>query len=332
MDFSHTLQINSQGEVVQFGNEFQRILQCLPKESAWRTFLYKYQGIWYYPKSLEALLFTQEHFQAKATDVVVVTTPKAGTTWLKALVFAITKRNRYVVSDPNHPILTTNSHELVPFFEFMYRHNNIPDLPNQPCSRLFSTHSGFNLLPDSVKNTSCRIIYLCRNPKDNFVSLWHFMNKAVAECDTEPLIPLEEAFELYCKGIHGFGPIWNHALEYWKLSLQRPDQVLFLKYEDMMGDTTSQIKRIAEFSGCPFSLKEESEGVIDQVIKMCSFENLSNLEVNKNGKRVVPFIENKNYFRKGEVGDWINYLSPSMVEQLDQVVEKKLHGSGLTLS
>ena len=55
------------------------------------------------------------------------------------------------------------------------------------------------------------------------------------------------------------------------------------------------------------------------------------MDVNKHGKAsVVPGLEYKVFFRKGEVGDWVNHLSPSMVERVKRVMEEKLHGSGLT--
>ncbi len=56
---------------------------------------------------------------------------------------------------------------------------------------------------------------------------------------------LDEAFEMYCKGIIGFGPFWEHMLGYWKESIEKPHKVLFLKYEDMKEDITSQLKILA---------------------------------------------------------------------------------------
>lgn len=36
-------------------------------------------------------------------------------------------------------------------------------------------------------------------------------------------------------------------------SLRRPEKVLSLKYEDMMKDPIGNLKKLAEFSECPFS-------------------------------------------------------------------------------
>ncbi|CAB4268358.1 unnamed protein product [Prunus armeniaca] len=55
---------------------------------------------------------------------------------------------------------------------------------------------------------------------------------------------------------------------------------------------------------------------------------MKKLEVNKIGSSIENF-ENKNLFRKAEVGDWVNYLSPKMVERLSKVIEERLGGSGL---
>lgn len=119
-------------------------------------------------------------------------------------------------------------------------------------------------------------------------------------------------------------------MEFWKLSLDRPEEVLFLTYEDLKGDIISEVKKIAKYIGCPFTFEEENSGVIQEIIRLCSFEHMSNLNVNKTGERVFPWLENSNFFRKGEVGEWKTVLTPSMAEHLDRVFKQKFDGSGLT--
>ena len=69
-------------------------------------------------------------------------------------------------------------------------------------------------------------------------------------------------------------------LGYWSTSLQSPDKVLFLKYEDLKNDTVFYVKKMAEFMGFPFSLEEEGKGTVQKMVDLCSFKNLSKLGVN----------------------------------------------------
>ncbi|OVA05711.1 Sulfotransferase domain [Macleaya cordata] len=276
------------------------------------------------------------NFQAWDTDLILATLPRSGTLWLKSLSFATINRTRYPTSSKEHPLLTTSPHDLVPFLEFkhLYGSNSFPDFTKFQSPRVLAVHVPYHSLAESIKNTpNCKIVYLCRNPKDNFISIWQFQNRLKAAKnvnDPEPL-PIEEALDLFCHGVSLYGPFWDHLLGYWKESLEKPEKVLFLKYEDMMKDPKPHLKRLAEFSGYPFSLEEENEGVLDEILGLSSFDLLKNLDVNKDG--ITGFnVQNKIFFRKGEVGDWKNHLTPLMAERVDRLIEEKLHGSGLVFS
>ncbi|KAJ4850876.1 hypothetical protein Tsubulata_007116 [Turnera subulata] len=311
-------------EIHQKNDEEDELLSSLPKVWAWGfTYMYNYKGFWYRPQVTQSMVSCQKHFEAQNTDTIIATFPKSGTTWLKALSFAILTRAQYPSSQS--PLLSFNPHHLVPFLEFeLYLNKPVPDLSALPSPRIFGTHMAYSLLPESIQNSTCRVVYICRNPLDAFVSLWHFINKGVGET-----LPLEECFDDFCQGIAGCGPFFDHVLGYWKQSLERPYKVLFLTYEDLKEDTTgTHLKRLAEFLGCPFSLEEERDGVIEEISKLCSFNMLKDMEHNKTGNSILDF-ENKTLFRRGEVGDWINLLTPEMVERLTNIMEQKLAGSGI---
>ena len=89
----------------------------------------------------------------------------------------------------------------------------------------------------------------------------------------------------------------DHVLGYWEASLERPDKVMFFKYEDMKADIVSQTKRLAEFIGFPFSGEEEEGGVIEEICRFCSFENLKSLEANQSGRRKSG-VENSIFFQE----------------------------------
>ncbi|KAI9072649.1 hypothetical protein K1719_045386 [Acacia pycnantha] len=294
-------------EYEKLPRECQEMLLSLPKKKGWGyPYIYLYQGIWYTPTRIQAICSFQKHFQAKDSDIVIATLPKSGTTWLKALTFAILNRKHFPPSQNNHPLLFSNAHDLVPFFEYThYANNQIPDLSNMPEPRLFSTHVPFHSLPDSITKSTCKIVYICRNPFDNLVSFWFHVNKLVQPSLSK--LSLEEAFERYSNGINEFGPFWTHMLGYWRESKETPNKILFMKYEDLKGDMKFSLKRVAEFLGCPFNLEEESNGVIEKIIELCSFEKMKEQEVNKTGKFAQKY-ENKHLFRKAKVGDWINHF------------------------
>ena len=194
--------------------------------------------------------------------------------------------------------------------------------------QLFHTHFPFTSLPQPVIDSQCRIVYICRNPKDVFVSFFFFSQAK------SPSLSIEEEFEQFCKGVCVCGPFRDHILGYWKASLDSPKRVLFMKYEDLKRDSSFHVKELAEFIGCPFSPEEETQGLVHEIIKLCSFENLSNLKANKIGALSVRdiSIRNDTFFRKGEFGDWKNHLTAEMADSLDRIIEEKFKGSGLTFS
>ncbi|MQM01637.1 hypothetical protein Taro_034384 [Colocasia esculenta] len=144
-------------------------------------------------------------------------------------------------------------------------------------------------------------------------------------------IPLDEALDMFCSGITNSGPFWRHVLEYGNEHVAHPDRVFFLKYEAMKEDPVGSLQKLAAFLGCPFTADEESQGVPAGISELCSFSNLRNLGVNKDGVlEKGRHVEKKLFFRKGKVGDWTNHLTPEMAEKLDRITKEKLSGSGLS--
>ena len=72
--------------------------------------------------------------------------------------------------------------------------------------------------------------------------------------------------------------------------------------------------------------------MVNEILELCSFENLRNLKTNKRGGVSAAGIsmENHTFFRKGEVGDWKRHLTVEMADRLDKIVDQKLASFGLT--
>lgn len=305
----------------------------LPRET-WRATLdlYNWDGFWYRLPHLLATMEAQSRFKARDDDVLLASSMKTGTTWLKALIPCIMNPYARLVNDDDDdgcqdPLTQSHPNELIPSLEIqIFAENSIYDTSDMPPPRLFRTHLPYTKLPESIKSSgNTKIVYITRNPKDTFVSLWHFFN-SIRTVEEGPL-PLIQTFDKFCNGVHPFGPFHDHVLEYWKESIKRPQKILFLKYEEMKRDPRGEVKKLALFLGRPFGKEEE----VDKVLWRCSLERLKSLEVNRNGVDRWVNIPKSSYFRLGVVGDWKNSLTEEMKERLDQITSKKLEGSGLDL-
>jgi hypothetical protein len=203
---------------------------------------------------------------------------------------------------------------------------------------VLATHLPCSLLPPRVL-ADTRIVYVCRDPKDALLSSWLFTRAASASVgvDAESL-PLQQAFELFREGRCFYGPQWRHVLEYWEASrVPRTSSavvgnVLFLRYEEMLRDPAGTLRTMAEFMGCAFSEEEVAGGVMDEIVELCSLENLRNMEANRSGRRIASGIRSNAFFRKGVSGDWSRHMSPEMGRMVDEVVEDALRGCGFSFA
>ncbi|CAH2047804.1 unnamed protein product [Thlaspi arvense] len=310
---------------------YRDVIATFPQAKGWfpNAPLIGYGGHWLIKPLLVGCLYAQEFFKARPVDIFVCSSPKAGTTWLKSLTFAIANRSRFDYS--SNPLLKRNPHELVPFIEIEFAFFPQVDVLNDKGNTLFATHLPHGLLPESISKSGCKMVYIWRDPKDTFISMWTFFQKQ--NFGHGPLNSLEECFDMFCRGFSGCGPYLDHVMSYWKAYQENPDQILLLKYETMRADPLPYVRRLAEFMGYGFTPEEENEGVVEEVMNLCSFETLKNLEANKGEKHredvPISAYPNSAYFRKGKVGDWQNYLTPEMAARIDGLMEEKFKGTGL---
>ncbi|EEC83151.1 hypothetical protein OsI_28359 [Oryza sativa Indica Group] len=257
-------------------------------------------------------------------DVLLASLPKSGTTWLKALAFAVMARAAHPPASPDHPLRRLNPHDCVPLVDRLFAAGRDAVLDELPSPRLMCTHMPLSLLPATVADGSsgCKIIYICRDQKDALVSMWHFLKRN----------GLQNLYESFCEGTCFGGPVWNHILEYWRASKANPSRVLFLRYERLLQDPTDSIRELAEFVGQPFTSSEEEAGVVTEIVELCSMENLMSQKANKEGAQGV-FIKfsHDSYFRKGVAGGWTSHMTPEMGRRLDAILRDKFDGSGLTI-
>ncbi|KAF6997114.1 hypothetical protein CFC21_013369 [Triticum aestivum] len=320
----------SQGSMAASGDDDMAdlVISSLPLETRCPPYhLRQHGGFWFSEPFLPAVAAARARFEARPSDVLLASFPKSGTTWLKALAIATLHRADHPPRSLDHPLRRRNPHDCVET-----RDSGDDVLAALPSPRLLATHLPYTHVPKSVttEGAGCKIVYVCRDPKDALVSKWLFTKKrlAFAAVDDSPPKPytIDEMFELFCDGRCTCGPQWHHVLGYWEASRRQPEKVLFLRYEEMLRDPVGNVRKLAEFMGCAFSVEEEAAGVAEEVVELCSMDTLKNMEVNKNGTQ--NHVRNEAFFRKGVAGDWSNHMTPEMAARLDKIVEDALRGSG----
>ncbi|CAO2146980.1 unnamed protein product [Urochloa humidicola] len=314
---------------------FANLVSSLPSANGFSgNQLYRHDQAWHASlPTMVGSMVADVCFTARPSDIIIATLPKSGTTWMKSLLYATVHREEHPPNTvDDHPFNSIGPHECIKFLECqLYTNNRIPDLKNLPDPRLFATHVPFGALPRSAMEIGCKVVYVCRDPKDTLISLWNFINRFRVKDDLEPL-SVETATKLFCDGLSPVGPYWDHVLGYWRAHLAHPEHVLFFRYEEMHRDPPGHVRRLAEFVGRPFGVGEEDHDAVKAIVRLCSFSHMSGLYVNKEGKTelVVGMVENSSFFRRGMVGDWANHLSPKMASQIDEITRAKFKDSGLS--
>lgn len=251
----------------------------------------------------------EKEFVAKDGDVFVVTYPRSGTTWTEQMVHLLV--NNGVQGEQR---IT----DAVPWLETLpHRPNGMHEfLKTLPQRRLFTSHLPYPLMPPR-NNTTAKVVYVARNPKDVATSTYfHNQSKGGYEGTWD------EHFQLFLTSDVGCGPYFDHVLPWWEAS-QHDKNILFLKYEDMKNDHAGNVARIASF----LDLQADSQ-LIDKVVALSSFKSMSSGE--STNFNWIPQREGvPTHFRKGDIGDWRNQFTEAQSQQLDALYMEKLQGTGL---
>ena len=251
----------------------------------------------------------EKEFVPKDGDVFVVTYPRSGTTWTEQIVHLLVNQG-----EQGEQRLT----DAVPWLETLPHRPNgmIEFLKTMLQRRLFTSHLPYPLMP-SLKDTTAKIIYVARNPKDVAISTYFHNQSKLGYEGT-----WEEHFQLFLTGDVGFGPYFDHVLPWWQAS-QKEQRILFMKYEDMKHDHAGSVLRLASF----LDLQADPQ-LIDTVVTLSSFQSMTSNETT-NFDWIPQKADKPKHFRKGDIGDWRNHFSLEQSQQMDDLFLKKMKDSGL---
>ena len=237
-----------------------------------------------------------EEIVARPDDIFISTYPKCGTTWMQNIVWLIMHRAVPLGSGDRMT-------DLIPHLEEVGS-KKVESLPDP---RVLKTHLPFSMSPYHPK---ARYIYVLRNPFDCVVSFYHHTRGFVQHYDFSEG-SFDDYFRCFVQGEVDFGDYFENVLSWWAHRTEK--NFLFVTYEDLKADPKAEIARVGRFLGSKYGAAVDDPALLDRIVELSSFESMSRDQARWASERPedrTPFV------RKGEVGDFLNVLSPGQMEQI----------------
>ncbi|KAF2352176.1 Sulfotransferase domain, partial [Trinorchestia longiramus] len=286
-------------------------------------------------------------------DVMVMTYPKCGTTWVQEVVW--TMRNN---PDLDNPAAAESINFRVPFLEMdgLMVSKTIPPPPVEspfmksffeacprgdpadgifiqiaqalPQPRTFKTHLPFSLMPGDLLEKT-KVVYVMREPKDLVVSFMHhcrlFNNHAYVGTD-------DNFVDTFINGNVVYGSYDLHVKE--AIERRSHPNLHIVRFEDMKATPKAELQRLDIFLGTGLT-KEQ----IEKVAQYTSFDEMKKRD-NVLGKKPeqnpivnATVLSNEGgFYRKGEAGSWSKTLTKEQAARIEKWQAEKFKGTVVNFS
>lgn len=239
------------------------------------------------PKGYLSFAEQFHNFHVRPDDIWITTFSKAGTTWIMNILWQLKNKLNFSASDVDHrykyfdkPMLwplnddNKNDEDYKQMAENVRR--DFEAFNDEESPRLIKSHLPAYLLPKEIWTVKSKLIYAYRNAKDVAISMYH-MYKNHTKINYAGT--LEHFLDDFLENRIVFGPFYDHVYSY--LQLKGLDHILFIQFEDMIGDPFAAVKKISTFLNYSYSDNE-----LTQLAEHLSFQNMRNR--NKIDKEIYP--------------------------------------------
>lgn len=241
-------------------------------------------------------LLVQHVFESRPDDIFLVTYPKSGTTLMQMMLYQMTTDGNM-----SFPHITSVS----PYFEAELRHGKGRSFEALPSPRFFKTHLYYQKLPRDG-----RFIYMARNARDVAISAYHHHTLMAGSPDD-----LERFVSNFLQDQMGFGSWFKH-IESWWPHRSNP-RVLFLLYDEAIGDLAEMARKIARF--CKIPLREED---LPRIVERCSVEFMKQYDRKFDPRLHQTSADVGTFIRKGISGDGRAAFTKEQNQMLARRLEK----------
>ncbi|XP_037630104.1 uncharacterized protein LOC119490659 [Sebastes umbrosus] len=283
-----------------------------------RPELFDFHGVWmthYFTDNWENV----QNFQARPDDILLVSYPKAGSTWVSYILDLLCFGQTFPERDTSIPLTARVLHLEIAITSLQLGTEDLDKCSTSP--RLIRTHLPVQFLPKSFWEQNCKIVYVARNAKDSVVSYFHF--ERMSEIHPEPG---EWSSSCFC-GLSLCKFVCNLEFSYYSSYFSKTDshtiQVTFPK-RCCFQDTGREMDKLCCFLGLSPS-SEEKERITGRV----QFDGMKeNNMVNQSSFRALDF-KKSSFMRKGKVGDWKNHFTVAQHEKFDEDYKQKMKNPSL---
>ncbi|GMR59617.1 hypothetical protein PMAYCL1PPCAC_29812, partial [Pristionchus mayeri] len=268
-------------------------------------------------------IFTEENVRSakgmlpRKDDVFIVTYPKCGTTWIQHISHQLLGKTEYEAAagkkdgDISLPSSSSSSgKKAMCFVSPMIERMGAEYSDTIKTPRVLKSHFTYANIP---KGGGAKYIFAVRNPKDCLTSYFHHnRNFKIYEWENGDF---DVFFDLFMSGQIGFGDYFDH-LNSWLEGIKKGEEnILFLKYEDMVADLRSAVIKIANFLGGEADELIKDEQKLERIVCDSSLSSMK-----KNQERWFPNeqLHRGEFIRKGGSRDWKNQFTFEQSQLLDK--------------
>lgn len=238
------------------------------------------------------------HFEARPTDVLITTAPKAGTTWMQQILHQLRTGGDADFRQIDHVVPWLERQRAgMGWRDVLERFSGLPD------PRVFKTHCTWEQTPGT---DTARFVLTLRDPRDCCVSFYHHLmdmtDEALERSGLERPADMDDHVDEWLR----FGAWFRNVTGWWPQ--RHRDNVLMLRYDDLKADLAGAMERMLRFLGWTLS-----DAGLHRALQLSSFEwmKANAFRFAGEGDDGKPVFRPGGFIRKGRTGDYKTHLTPA---------------------
>ncbi len=245
-------------------------------------------------------------------DVIVVSRPKSGRTWLRAMLSLLYAR-RYGLPE----------NELLEFDNF-HRANRA--IPTYSFIHGQGLDEALDADPSPAWMEGKKLVFLVRNPLDVAVSEY-FQSTRRASAVKREMHGVDEEISMFDfvmegpQGLRTTVPFMNDWLR--RVEALGIDAIM-LRYEDLRANPQAGLKQLADFLGADFTEEQIAEAVAGTSVEVLREKERTNFYNNKRLAARDPDDPDSFKVRRAKVGGYRDYFEPQEIAAMEAYVAARL--------